>query len=305
MAVSGCVRECAEAQSKDVGIIATEDGWNLYVCGNGGANPRHADLIATGIDDETAIRYIDRFFMYYLHTADRLQRTARWLEELDGGIEYLKRVVIEDNLGICEQLEKDMESLVSGYACEWKIVVDDAERSAAFRHYVHDRSPDESLRFVQERDQKRPEDWKEVEVPSELITAADESSVEWVRVASTGEVPRDGGTTVKYGDTQIALFHFAHSNRYFATQNVCPHKLDMVLSRGIVGDSDGIAKLACPLHKKTFALDSGRGISDPDLAIMTFPVEIRDGDVFIELPPKDSLAERFETSGLCRREQPC
>ena len=105
--------------------------------------------------------------------------------------------------------------------------------------------------------------------------------------------------------TIILLHHFSHSNRYFATQNVCPHKLDMVLSRGIVGDVDGLAKLACPLHKKTFALESGRGISDPELSIMTFPVEIRDGDVYLELPAADVLVEQFLASGLCRKQTPC
>ena len=90
-AVSGCIRECAEAQGKDFGIIATEKGWNLYVCGNGGAKPRHADLLAADIDAETCIKYIDRFLMYYTQTADRLTRTSVWLEKMEGGIDYLTR----------------------------------------------------------------------------------------------------------------------------------------------------------------------------------------------------------------------
>ena len=297
MAVSGCVRECAEAQSKDVGIIATEDGWNLYVCGNGGANPRHADLIATGIDDETAIRLIDRFFMYYIHTADRLQRTARWLEAMEGGIDYLKGVIVEDSLGIAEQLEKDMGNLVSGYACEWKIVVQDPDRAAAFRHYADGKAFDETLRFVEERDQKRPGDWSESE--SDSVLEVEDTTSQWVKVASVGEIPMDGGTTIKYGDSQIALFHFAHSDRYFASQNVCPHKRDMVLSRGIVGDVDGIAKVACPLHKKTFALDSGSGISDPELSIATFPVEVRNGEIYVELPSPEALADQLAAVAGC------
>ncbi len=99
-AVSGCTRECAEAQSKDFGIIATENGWNLYLCGNGGMKPRHADLFATDLDDDTLIRYIDRFLMFYIRTADRLQRTSVWMDNLEGGIDYLRQVVIEDSLGI-------------------------------------------------------------------------------------------------------------------------------------------------------------------------------------------------------------
>ena len=86
-AVSGCIRECAEAQSKDFGLIATEKGWNLYVCGNGGAQPRHADLLAADLDEETAHQYIDRFLMYYIQTADRLTRTSVWLEKMEGGID--------------------------------------------------------------------------------------------------------------------------------------------------------------------------------------------------------------------------
>src|SRR4029453_12245312 len=121
-AVSGCIRECAEAQSKDFGVIATENGWNLYLCGNGGSQPRHADLVASDVDEETVIRLIDRFLMYYIHTANPLERTARWLERMDGGIEYLKRVVVDDALGICAQLERDLQSLVDGYECEWAAV---------------------------------------------------------------------------------------------------------------------------------------------------------------------------------------
>ncbi len=100
MAVSGCTRECAEAQGKDVGVIATESGWALYVCGNGGMKPRHADLFATNLDKETLIQYIDRFFMFYIRTAGRLQRTAVWMENMEGGLEYLKDVIIHDQLGI-------------------------------------------------------------------------------------------------------------------------------------------------------------------------------------------------------------
>jgi hypothetical protein len=98
--VSGCTRECAEAQGKDVGIIATDKGWNLYVCGNGGMKPRHAELLAADLDEATLVRYVDRFLMFYVRTADRLQRTSTWRDNLEGGLDYLKRVVIDDKLGI-------------------------------------------------------------------------------------------------------------------------------------------------------------------------------------------------------------
>ncbi len=156
MAVSGCTRECAEAQSKDVGVIATENGWNLYVCGNGGMKPRHADLFATDLDTETLVKYIDRFLMFYCKTADRLQRTSVWLENLEGGLEYLKQVVIEDSLGIAEELEAQMAAVVGTYQCEWKTTVEDPEALKRFRQFVNSPEQDENVVFVQERTQIRP-----------------------------------------------------------------------------------------------------------------------------------------------------
>jgi nitrite reductase (NADH) large subunit len=155
-AVSGCTRECAEAQSKDVGIIATEKGWNLYVCGNGGMKPRHADLLAGDLDRETLIRYIDRFLMFYIRTADRLQRTSVWLDNLEGGLDYLKQVVIEDKLGIAAELEADMARIVDTYECEWKKAVDDPQTLKRFRHFVNSDRTDDNVVFVQERGQIRP-----------------------------------------------------------------------------------------------------------------------------------------------------
>jgi len=156
MAVSGCTRECAEAQGKDVGIIATEKGWNLYVCGNGGVKPRHADLLASDLDDKTLIRFIDRFLMFYIRTGDRLQRTATWLENLEGGIDYVRKVVCEDSLGIGAELEADMQKLVDTYECEWKKAIDDPEIMKRFRHFVNSDEPDSNVVFVTERGQIRP-----------------------------------------------------------------------------------------------------------------------------------------------------
>src|SRR5690606_21070913 len=127
MAVSGCTRECAEAQSTDVGLIATDKGWDLYVCGNGGMRPRHADLLASDLSDEQLIRTIDRFLMFYIRTADRLQRTSVWLENLEGGLDYLKQVVLEDSLGIGEELEAQMQQVIDTYQCEWKTTVEDPQ----------------------------------------------------------------------------------------------------------------------------------------------------------------------------------
>ncbi len=155
-AVSGCSRECAEAQSKDVGVIATEEGWNLYVGGNGGMRPRHGKLLATDLDTEALVRLIDRFVVYYVRTADKLQRTANWLEELDGGIDHVRDVVVEDSLGLAEELEAAMERHVGTYEDEWARTLADPERVAEFRHFVNDDTPDPDLSYVRERGQRQP-----------------------------------------------------------------------------------------------------------------------------------------------------
>ncbi len=172
MAVSGCTRECAEAQGKDVGIIATEKGWNLYVCGNGGIKPRHADLLATDIDDATLVKYIDRFLMFYIRTGDRLQRTSTWLENLEGGIDYVKQVVCEDSLGLGAELEADMQRFVDTYECEWKKAINDPESLKRFRHFVNSDEPDRNVVFVAERGQIRPARPDERESETELETVA-------------------------------------------------------------------------------------------------------------------------------------
>ncbi len=156
MAVSGCTRECAEAQSKDVGVIATEKGWNLYVCGNGGMRPRHAELFATDLDDEALLRTIDRFLMFYIKTADRLQRTSVWRDNLDGGLEYLQDVILADSLGIGATLEAQMQALVDSYACEWKRVLESPDALRRFKPFVNVDKPDTQVLYVRERGQKRP-----------------------------------------------------------------------------------------------------------------------------------------------------
>ncbi len=155
-AVSGCTRECAEAQSKDFGIIATEKGWNLYVCGNGGMKPQHAQLLAADLGKDTLIRYIDRFLMFYIRTANRLERTATWFNKLEGGMDYLKQVIIEDSLGICAELEAEMAHQVNTYACEWKTTIDDPMKVRRFRHFVNSEEADPNIVQVEERGQNRP-----------------------------------------------------------------------------------------------------------------------------------------------------
>lgn len=155
-AVSGCTRECAEAQCKDIGVIATENGWNLYVCGNGGMRPRHADLFASDLDRETLIKYIDRVLMFYIRTADRLQRTSVWLENLEGGIDYLRQVVIDDCLDMGEELEKSMADSLANYQCEWKTTLESPEKLKRFSHFINSEDHDDNLAYVVERDQRRP-----------------------------------------------------------------------------------------------------------------------------------------------------
>jgi nitrite reductase (NADH) large subunit len=155
-AVSGCIRECAEAQSKDFGIIATEKGWNLFVCGNGGSKPQHAQLLATDLDDETCIRYIDRFLMFYIKTADPLTRTAPWLNKMEGGMSYLRNVVVNDSLGMAAQWEAEMDEWVSKYQCEWKEVVDSPELRKRFNHFVNaPGEKDPTVQFEDMRGQKK------------------------------------------------------------------------------------------------------------------------------------------------------
>jgi nitrite reductase (NADH) large subunit len=301
-AVSGCVRECAEAQSKDFGLIATEKGWNVYVCGNGGATPRHADLLVADVDEETAIRYIDRFLIFYIRTADRLTRTSVWLDKMEGGINHLRDVIVKDSLGIGADLEAQMQHLVDTYECEWAGVVKDPAKRALFRHFANDAAGDDTIQFVPERGQVRPGDGPK---PADPLHAAKVRRLpivrrEWVRLASVRDVPSDGGMGVRYGNMQIAIFHFASRGEWYATQNMCPHKQEMVLARGILGDQAGAPKVACPLHKKTFDLESGACLSGEALEIATFPVRVEGDDVLVELPPVQEL-ER----ALCKTETAC
>jgi nitrite reductase (NADH) large subunit len=291
MAVSGCVRECAEAQCKDIGLIATDKGWNLYVCGNGGAKPRHADLFATDLDTETAVRYIDRVLMYYIHTADRLMRTAPWMENLEGGLKHLQDVVINDSLKLCGQLEEDMNRLIDSYECEWTAVVNDPEKQKRFTHFSKSAVQDDKIEFVDERGQKRPIDWS-TESWKRPVAEAEEIA-EWVPVGRVTDFPVNGGSTIQYGTTQIAVFNFTDRDEWFATQNMCPHKKDMVLARGIIGDHENRAYVSCPMHKKTFDLENGSGMSDPALDIMTFPVKVEQETVYARLLPAESLAAAF------------
>ncbi|MCA9144724.1 MAG: nitrite reductase large subunit NirB [Planctomycetales bacterium] len=323
MAVSGCVRECAEAQCKDVGLVATETGYNLYVCGNGGAKPRHAELLATDLDEDTAVRYIDRFMIYYIRTADKLNRTAVWVEKMEGGIEHLRKVIIDDSLGICDELEEQMKYLVATYKCEWKEVVNDPEKRKLFRQFVNTDESEPGIEIVAQRDQQRPADWPKDFVPISSLTRASSLSsspdlsrspssatngrkpapnTTWIKVGITSDFPKDGGATIKYGEVQLAVYNFTSRGEWYACQNMCPHKNAFVLSRGIIGNAGETPKVSCPLHKKPFSLQTGESLSGEDFSVKVFPVKVEGDEVFLLLPPKSQLDALLSTDLHCVRD---
>ncbi len=172
LGVSGCARECAEARSKDVGVIATEKGWNVYVGGNGGFEPRHAQLFAEDLSDDELFRVIDRYLMFYVRTADRLQRTAPWQESFEGGLERLKEIVLDDALGIGAELDAHMERHIATYEDEWAAVLRDPVRLRQFASFVNaPDTPDPTLAYVPERGQRRPATQAEREAGPVLIAS--------------------------------------------------------------------------------------------------------------------------------------
>ncbi|MCG9630225.1 nitrite reductase large subunit NirB [Vibrio sp. Isolate30] len=175
--VSGCTRECAEAQGKDLGIIATDAGWNMYVAGNGGMKPRHATLLASDLDQETLIKYIDRYMMFYVRTAAPLQRTSVWFDNLEGGIDYLREVIIEDKLGINDQLEADVAKLIEEFSCEWTDTINDETQLKRFSHFINSDERDDNVMFVTDgREQHRPATFteKHPEVKGDILHVAAE-----------------------------------------------------------------------------------------------------------------------------------
>ncbi|KAL1940535.1 hypothetical protein VTO73DRAFT_7970 [Trametes versicolor] len=302
--VSGCVRECAEAQGKDFGLIATDKGWNIYVCGNGGANPRHATILATDVPPSRVIRILDRFVMYYIRTADKLMRTARWLESMEGGIDKLRRVLLDDELGICADLERDMDELVGTYFDEWKAVVDDQERQRKFRQFVNTDERVPQTEMIVQRGQTRPADWSKDTAPlilRETDIAFPKDKWRWRKVATIHDLtPTDSGTTsaaVRYGDSQIAIFHVP-GRGYFATQQMCPHRRAFVLDHGIIGDDPktGSVYVSCPMHKRNYDLTSGACLNDDSYGIIPFQVKVDGEDLSLLLPDEGDLDAVIGTS---------
>lgn len=283
MAVSGCTRECAEAQGKDIGVIATDKGWNLYVCGNGGMKPRHADLFASDLDSETLIRTIDRVLMFYIRTADRLQRTSTWLDNMEGGLDYLKQVVLEDSLNIGAELERDMQQVVDSYQCEWKTTLDNPQNRLLFRGFLNSDQPDEAVVMVPERGQIRPATAQEKPPVQNHSHSGDG---EWEQIAALTDIPANAGMAARLGQQQIALFHLAGSEpQVFALENHEPGSQANVLARGLVGDAGGEPMVISPLYKKRFRLRDGQSLDDAGLRLRVWPVKILHGQIWVQHAP--------------------
>ncbi|KAF4998563.1 hypothetical protein FGRMN_3090 [Fusarium graminum] len=310
--VSGCVRECAEAQSKDFGLIATEKGWNIFVGGNGGANPRHAELLAKDVPPTDVVTILDRYLMFYMRTADRLQRTARWIENLPGGIKYLQEVIIEDKLGINASLEAQMEELVDSFFDEWAEAIKTPAIAEKFKQFANTKETTRNLELEDERGQRRPAFW-----PADAAATDDfqglkdkwtmtswEPIIESSYFDGADELPNGISATVKRGDTQLAVWRIR--GVYYATQQMCPHKRAFILSEGLIGqdtnkpDQDGGKSaspwVSCPHHKRNFDLNDGACKTDESLSIATFPTEARsDGMLYLKIPPVEELDRALGT----------
>lgn len=282
MAVSGCTRECAEAQSKDIGVIATDKGWNLYVCGNGGMKPRHADLFASDLDDETLMRYVDRLLMFYVRTADRLQRTSVWLDNLEGGLDYLRQVVIDDSLGIAATLEAEMQQVVASYQCEWRTTLADPSRRALFTAVLNGEGAEESLPYHRVRDQRQPA--AQPHIPLRQLPAEP-----WSALCDLEAVPPQAGIGARLGSERIALFRFGDD--LYALEDREPGSEVSVLSRGILGDVAGEPVVISPLYKQRVRLRDGQSLDNPQHQLRCWPVKLEAGRIWVANRPLNLMAE--------------
>ena len=308
--VSGCVRECAEAQNKDFGLIATEKGFNVFVGGNGGSKPRHSELLAKDVPPDDIISILDRYLMFYIRTADKLQRTARWVEQLPGGIKYLREVILEDKLGICASLEQQMIELIGTFFCEWTEVINSPSRRAAFQQFGNTSETVDTMEQISERGQQHPTYWNKESVKQDF-NGQKWSELTWQPMIEAkhfaDDAPTGSSANVKRGDTQLAIFKI--KGGYYCTQQMCPHKRAFVLSDGLIGDDIATNKLwvSCPYHKRNYLLAdtspqdgkpssqqqqqlAGTCTNDPEVNIAVFAVEEReDGWVYVKLPPVGEL----------------
>ncbi|CDR46561.1 CYFA0S24e00144g1_1 [Cyberlindnera fabianii] len=304
--VSGCVRDCAEFHAKDFGLCAVQNGYSVYVGGNGGMKPAHAQLLKADVPPDQVIPLIDRYLMFYFRTADRLQRTARWLETLDGGIEYLRDVVVHDKLGICKDLEDQMNELVGHYFDEWAAasVEKRQDDNKIFKQFVNTDVEQETVEIIRERGQRRPAEWPvndKVERPD--FKGVKWSSTSWRKVCDSSDLPvKEAGssTTILVSDTQIALFRLKET--LYACQNMCGHKRAFVLSQGILAtDENNEVYVSCPLHKRNYVIDgesekAGSCRNDATQSVTVFESKEEDGAIWLKLPSDEELDEVLGTT---------
>lgn len=303
------------------GLIATEKGFNIFVGGNGGAKPRHSELLAKDVPPTEVIPILDRYLMFYIRTADKLQRTARWLESLPGGIAYLREVILEDKLGINASLEAQMQELVDSFFDEWAEAINDPSIAAKFSQFANTDETVENCEVEVDRGQLRPVMWPKDSAPGssakEDFKGLRERWTEttWQPVLETAyfngadESPNGISANIKRGDTQLAVWRV--KGRWFTTQQMCPHKRTFALSDGFIGDETSTSSescdknpaggksapwVSCPYHKRNFDLSSGECKNDGELSIATFETEGReDGLVYVKLPSVEELDRELGT----------
>ena len=236
--------------------------------------------------------------MFYIRTGDRLQRTARWLENLQGGMKYLRQVILEDKLGICADLEKQMQALVGTWYDEWEVAVKDPVKRAQFRQFKNTTERDDQIELITERNQTRPANWPKESVLVDF-RGYKWTSMEWEKICTAEDLRKSaagGSCAVKRGDTQLAIF-YVEGKGYYCTQQMCPHKRAFVLSDGIIGDDSSSASpfVSCPMHKRNYSLTAdteaggGKCLNDDNVSIATFPIEARGEDIWVKLPPEEEL----------------
>jgi nitrite reductase (NADH) large subunit len=206
-----------------------------------------------------------------------------------------------------------MQHLVDTYHDEWAEVVNDPEKRKKFKQFANTdevQERDEMIEFVDMRGQLRPADWPadgqaqtNWKAPTQDIFAKSEKK--WIKVGKTSDFPKNAAGAILYGSSQLAVFNNEQRGEWHCTQNMCPHKQAFVLSQGMIGDANGTPKVACPLHKKQFDLETGAELGEGDLQIITFPVHLKGDDVFVELPSVEEVDAILGTNGLRVKKSDC
>jgi len=119
------------------------------------------------------------------------------------------------------------------------------------------------------------------DILSEYLTVELNTAKTWFLAGAVHDFPENTGACIKYKNKQIAVFNYTRTSKWYACQNMCPHKMENVLALGMIGDKEGIPKVACPMHKKNFSLEDGTNLNGEDFKIATYPVKIENGNVYI------------------------